>query len=124
LAPRHDDLTKYPVDNQLSVNLTALGALTVGSRHTVGRFYNTDSRAIPLTTDTGLRARINPVGMGIALIGANSLTRDHLFWVGRCKVGIIDVSRIKKPIAMRIYWIVFMANIAIFMTLPLVNAGA
>ena len=52
----------------VSVYFTVFRELTLNRHQTVGRFYNSDFGSIPLTTVIGLRARVNPVGMGIAFI--------------------------------------------------------
>jgi hypothetical protein len=46
-----------------------LSGLTLYRLLAVGGFYNSDFGPVPLTIVIGLRARVNPPGMGIALIG-------------------------------------------------------
>jgi hypothetical protein len=77
-----------PVNNLVSVDFTVLRELTVSPRQTVGKFYNSVFRPIPLTTVIGLRARINPVGMRIALFRLHSLPQDHLILDRRLQGGI------------------------------------
>jgi hypothetical protein len=54
------------VNNFVSVDFTVFQELTVSRAKTVGRFYNPGFGRFPLTIVCGLRARINPLGMGIA----------------------------------------------------------
>jgi hypothetical protein len=58
------------------VDFTINLELTVFHHKTVGGFYNTDFGPPPLTTVFGLRARVNPIGMGIAYLNS---------WVGHAR---------------------------------------
>ena len=51
----------------MSVDFTPNAELTLYRHQTVGGFYNSDFGPIPLTTVLGLRARINPLGMGYCM---------------------------------------------------------
>lgn len=114
----------FPVNNFVSADFTVFRELTVNRRQTVDGFYNSVFHPILLTSVIGLRARFNPVGMGFASIRVHSLTRDHLILDWPLQGGKKMTSMKRGPNTMRLYWIVLVAKVAIFMTPRLAITGA
>lgn len=59
-------VARLALNNFVSAGFTANTELIVFRHETVGEFYNSAFGPIPLTIVIGLKARVNPVGMGIA----------------------------------------------------------